>query len=268
MFSVLMSLYDKEKPEYLDLCLESLYKQTLSADEIVLVYDGYINPKLDDIVKKWCASLPIKIIKLEKNVGLGQALNKGLEHCTHEIVARMDTDDICDTRRFEKQILLMQNDSELSILGSDIEEFEERKEIITSYRHVPKSTSAVMKAIKFKSPFNHMTVMFKKSHILAVGGYQEHYYMEDYNLWLRLMAKGYKAINIPEYLVTVRVGRDMLSRRRGLKYVGSELKLARLKKKLGYLGFIESIYIFAIRSLPRIMPIFIMKHIYKIARTH
>lgn len=268
MFSVLMSLYDKEKPEYLNLCLESLSKQTLLADEIVLVYDGYINPHLDEVVKKWCASLPIKIIKLEKNVGLGQALNKGLVHCTHEIVARMDTDDICDERRFEKQMSLMESESELSILGSDIQEFEESQNVITSHRHVPKTTSAVMKAIKLKSPFNHMTVMFKKSDILSVGGYQEHHYMEDYNLWLRLMAKGYKAKNIPEYLVTVRVGRDMLSRRHGFKYVISEFKLAKLKKQLGYLGMIESAYIFAIRSLPRIMPIFIMKRIYKIARTH
>ncbi|MQJ99385.1 glycosyltransferase [Escherichia coli] len=261
-----MSLYDKEKPEYLDQCLNSLSRQTLLADEIVMVYDGPINIHLESVVDKWSRLLPIKIVKLEKNVGLGKALNEGLINCTFDIVARMDTDDICNEKRFEKQINMFARDDELSILGSYIEEFEGTEKNIISVRHVPQTYNEILNTIKLKNPFNHMTVMFKKKAILSVGGYQKHHLMEDYNLWLRLISKGYKGLNIPENLVSVRAGRDMIARRHGVKYIGSELKLAKLKMELGYLGVTRSIYIFILRSLPRLMPIFILKEIYKIAR--
>ncbi|HCD7177881.1 TPA: glycosyltransferase, partial [Enterobacter cloacae] len=107
-FSVLMSLYDKEKSAYLDECLESLASQTLQADEIVLVYDGPINKALKAVVDKWLSSLPIKIVALKNNVGLGEALNEGMKHCSFDYIMRMDTDDICKSNRFELQTKFME----------------------------------------------------------------------------------------------------------------------------------------------------------------
>ncbi|EMK5833536.1 glycosyltransferase, partial [Citrobacter sedlakii] len=123
-FSVLMSLYIREKAENLHHCLQSLYNQTLHADEIVLVYDGPISEDLENVVNHWMTYLPINIVKLKENVGLGQALNCGLAQCKHDIVARMDTDDICHSDRFMKQIDFLSNNKDVAILGSYIEEFD------------------------------------------------------------------------------------------------------------------------------------------------
>ncbi|EEH9526681.1 glycosyltransferase, partial [Salmonella enterica subsp. enterica serovar Cotham] len=264
LFSVLMSLYIREKPEYLHQCLQSLYSQTLPADEIVLVYDGPISEELDRVVNYWIDILPINIIKLPENVGLGQALNYGLAHCKYDIVARMDTDDICHPDRFEKQIDFLLNNKNVAILGSYIEEFETSPDNVIGKRVVPISHNSIIKRIRKQNPFSHMSVIFKKNKIIQVGGYQHHYLMEDYNLWLRLLTSDVKAANLPSVLVYVRAGKDMINRRSGWRYISSEYKLAKMKHSLGYQNiFISSIY-FILRSGPRLFPIFLLKMIYQI----
>jgi len=106
-FSVLLSLYVKEKPQFLRECLESLKNQTLPATEIVMVYDGAITTELEEVVTQFITILPIKIIRLPQNVGLGKALNEGLKHCSYNWVFRMDSDDICLPNRFEKQVIFI-----------------------------------------------------------------------------------------------------------------------------------------------------------------
>lgn len=265
-FSVLMSLYDKEKPSYLEECLESLVNQTQRADEIVLVYDGPINRDLISVVDSWSSLLPIKIVALKKNVGLGQALNEGLKHCTYDYVMRMDTDDICQPSRFELQSQFMELNPDIDISGSCIYEFIDNKANIVSERKVPLADNDIKKFAKHKNPFNHMTVVFKKSSVQSVGGYQHHYLMEDYNLWLRLLGNGFKAGNLDEALVLVRVGVDMLVRRRGLKYVASEYKLAQTKRITGFQNIFTSYFYFIMRSAPRLMPLWALKRIYNITR--
>lgn len=265
-FSVLMSLYDKEKPSYLEECLESLANQTVKADEIVLVYDGPINTALSTVVDKWSMSLPIKIVALKKNVGLGQALNEGMKHCTYDYVMRMDTDDICQPTRFELQSAFMELNPDIDISGSCIREFIGDKKNIVSERKVPLSNEEIKKFARHKNPFNHMTVIFKKSSVQSVGGYQHHYLMEDYNLWLRLLGSGFKAGNLDESLVLVRVGADMLVRRRGLKYVSSEYRLAQIKRITGFQNMLTSHYYFILRSIPRLLPLWALKRIYNITR--
>ncbi len=265
-FSVLMSLYDKEKPSYLDECLGSLACQTLQANEIVLVYDGPINADLNAVVIKWSLSLPIKIIALETNVGLGQALNEGMKHCSFNYIARMDTDDICKPNRFEMQVKYMESNPDIDISGSCTVEFIDNKNNIVSERKVPLTNSEVKRFARLKNPFNHMTVIFKKSCVESVGGYQHHYLMEDYNLWLRLLGKGYTAGNLDMALVMVRVGNDMLVRRRGFKYVLSEYKLAQVKRATGFQSFLTSHYYFILRSIPRLLPLWALKKIYNATR--
>jgi amylovoran biosynthesis glycosyltransferase AmsE len=265
-FSVLMSLYDKEKSAYLEECLASLSKQTIQADEIVLVYDGPINADLNAVVEKWSLSLPIKIVALRKNVGLGQALNEGIKQCSHEYVMRMDTDDICQANRFELQSQFMSMNPDIDISGSCISEFVDNKNNIVSERIVPLTHDEIVRFARLKNPFNHMTVIFKKSSVQSVGGYQHHYLMEDYNLWLRLLGNGFKAGNLDIPLVLVRVGVDMLVRRRGLKYVASEYKLARIKKATGFQNIFTSYYYFILRSIPRLLPLWALKRIYNATR--
>lgn len=265
-FSVLMSLYDKEKPSYLEACLESLANQTVKADEIVLVYDGPINKTLSTVVDRWSMLLPIKIVALKRNVGLGRALNEGMKHCTYDYIMRMDTDDICEMNRFALQSAFMDSNPDLDISGSCIREFIGDKNNIVSERRVPLSNEEIKKFARYKNPFNHMTVIFKKSSVQSVGGYQHHYLMEDYNLWLRLLGSGFKAGNLDETLVLVRVGADLLVRRRGLKYVSSEYKLAQIKRITGFQNMLSSHYYFILRSIPRLLPLWALKRIYNITR--
>ncbi|WP_395279300.1 glycosyltransferase [Enterobacter asburiae] len=159
-FSVLMSLYYKEKPVFLDSCFASLANQLLFPTEIVCVFDGPLNAELEAVVLKWSEKLNINIVRLPVNVGLGNALNKGLAHCSFDIVARMDSDDICLPERFQKQIPLFFNDKDLILLGSGIDEFEVCENTIKSVRKVPLSQAEIREYCKIKNPFNHMTVVF------------------------------------------------------------------------------------------------------------
>ncbi|ATZ11960.1 glycosyltransferase family 2 protein [Erwinia amylovora] len=261
MFSVLISLYNKEKPENLEQCLESLHQQTLNADEIVLVYDGPVSESLKAVATRWANLLPLVIVPLEKNLGLGKALNAGLERCTHNVVARMDTDDICLPERFEKQISYMESHPEVVLSGAAVIEFDEHgKERL---KRLPLSNNDIHQFARMKNPFNHMCVVFRKDKVISAGSYQHHLYMEDYNLWLRIMSLGHPVANLPDVLMKVRAGSDMVNKRRGWNYIKSEVQLYRLKLALKQTGFIRGTLYFLIRTMTRLMPVKVMQFLYE-----
>lgn len=265
-FSVLLSLYSKENPHYLYKCLESLYNQLLAATEVVCVFDGPVGEELESVVLNWQDKLNIIIIRSPVNIGLGRALDLGLSHCTYNIVARMDTDDIAAPERFLLQVPLLYEDISLAIVGSNIVEFEADEFQFTGRRVVPTTNEEIKFFCKCKCPFNHMTVVYRKDIIQLVGGYIHHLNMEDYNLWLRVIHAGYNTKNINSDLVKARVGRNMLKRRSGLKYVRSEFKLARLKYQLHIQSFLMCMVVFAIRACTRILPLILLRKIYKLNR--
>lgn len=265
-FSVLMSLYNKEGPAYLRASLESLDNQTLLPTEVVIVFDGPINSELESVIDEFKPCLNVIIFKLPENVGLGNALNCGLKHCKYDLVARMDTDDICLPNRFEQQILEFENEPNLVLLGSSILEFSGSVNNIIGERVVPITSEDIGEFSKRKNPFNHMTVVFRKNVITNVGGYIHHPLMEDYNLWLRVISAGYLTRNIAQPLVLARVGRGMLKRRSGAKYIKSEYQLALLKHKLKLQNIISATMIFLMRSLPRMLPLAVLSAIYKLNR--
>ena len=265
-FSVLLSLYYREKAEYLNECLKSINSQSLKSDEVVIVFDGPVGQDLSDMVAHWCNYLPIKLLELQENVGLGQALNKGLEICSHEIVLRMDTDDICTEDRFKLQIEKLDSDKALMVLGGHIDEYDEGLSTFIGKRIVPIDNEAIKKQVVIKNPFNHMTVAFRKSAVLAVGGYQHHAFMEDYNLWLRIIAAGYKVENLDVVLVKARTGHSMLLRRKGIEYVKSETLLFNLKRKLQMQPIHLCAITFLLRSIPRLLPSSLLRICYKLQR--
>lgn len=263
-FSVLMSLYFKEKPEYLTECFESLKNQTVQADEIVVVFDGAITPELEQIVQNFAEILPLNIVRLAQNQGLGKALNHGLTHCRNEWVFRMDTDDICIPERFEKQVSFIEQNPDTIIFGGQIAEFGSDINDIVSYRRVPTETKAIVEFTQKRCPFNHMTVAYQKSAVLECGGYQD--LQEDYYLWIKLVALGKKVANLPEVLVYARVGNGMVGRRRGIAQAKAEWRLFKLKYKVGIQGYISGFITFLMRSIPRILPTSLLSHIYKLLR--
>lgn len=258
-----MSLYSKEKADYLSASLESLQKQTRLANEIVLVFDGEVSENLETVVQNFSKKLPLVVVRLPQNVGLGRALNEGLKHCSNEWVLRMDTDDICLPDRFEKQIAFIQENPDVVLFSSQVEEFDETMSYSFGTKRVPVSCEEIYSSALLRNPFNHMAVAYKKSVIEQVGGYQHHLYMEDYNLWLRVIAQRYKVYNLPEILVKVRSGTAMYARRKGLDYIKSELQLARLKTHLKLQSVSTATIYFIMRALPRLLPKSLLGKLYK-----
>lgn len=234
-YSVLMSLYIRENPEHFRLALNSMIAQTIKPNEIVLVEDGPLTNELYTVVNEYKESL--RIVVNEKNLGLGLALARGMEECQNELVARMDTDDIAERDRCEKQLTYFDNNPEVSILGGQIEEFVANPEEVVGKRVVPEKDEALKEFMKKRCPFNHMTVMFKRSAVLDVGNYQDWFWNEDYYLWIRLALAGFKFANLSDTLVHARVSSDMYQRRGGDKYFKSEIGIQNLmleKKMISY----------------------------------
>lgn len=241
-----MSLYDKEKPDYLKLSIQSMVDQTVIPDEIVIVKDGIITPEQQAVLDFFTAEYPslFHIVGYEVNHGLGYALNFGLKHCRNELIARMDTDDIAKPTRCEKQLRCFEKKPELDIVGGDISEFIDVPSNIVGKRIVPKSDKAIKEYMKRRCAFNHMTVMYKKSSILKVGSYRNWYWNEDYYLWIRMVLANCSMANTGTVLVNVRVGKDMYKRRGGLKYFKSELGLQNYMMKhkmIGILTYTENV---------------------------
>ena len=265
MFSALSSIYHKENPVHFDACMQSIWdKQTLKPTEIILVEDGPLTVELDQIIAQWQEKIGaiLKVTKLAKNVGTGKAKNIGLQQCTHEIVCIVDTDDISVPERFEKQVKLLSENQDVAICGGQIVEFNCNINQLSGMRKVPLSNAELIKYAQKQSPFNNMTIAYRKTKILEVGGYQHHMWMEDYNLFLRVIAKGYKVQNLDDILVYARIDNGMHARRKGYEYIKSEKQLLKLKKELKLQSPIHANILFLLRSSFRLLPSSLLGKIY------
>lgn len=235
-FSLLMSVYGREKPKYLKEAIASAMDQTLPPKELVLVGDGPLPLPLAKAVEELCGCYPaIRFVPLAENVGLGRALAIGLKHCSHDIVARMDTDDICLPCRFELQMAYLADHPECSVLGSWIEEFDPAQPGRGRLKKMPETAEEIAAYGKFRNPVNHMTAVFRRERVEAVGSYRHDPLLEDYDLWLRMLAAGEKFHNLPRVLVRMRVEESTYERRGGIQYFRRYLKLRREERELGLL---------------------------------
>lgn len=221
-----MSVYKNDNPEYFKVALESILNQTVKPDEVVLVIDGPVSQNILEVIKEVKVNNPIfKILQLEKNMGLGIALQKGLKQCQYDYVARMDSDDISVENRFEKQLEVFICQEDISIVGGFVDEFEKDPIKIISQRIVPLEDKDIKRFMARRNPMNHPTVMFKKRDVLEAGNYQDWHYNEDYYLWIRMSQKGCQFKNIDKVLVHMRVGEGMYNRRGGKNYFKSQVNL-------------------------------------------
>lgn len=256
-FSVLISVYHKENPEFLKRAFESIWDlQSLKPSQIVLVEDGPLTDDLNAEIQRQKELLGerLTVVSLEKNVGLGVALAEGLKACKYDLVARMDGDDIADKDRFLNQIDFLKANPDISVVGSFISEFEGNERNIYAYRTPPATHADIYNFAKKRNPINHMTVMFKKDAVMSVGGYMPFMGFEDYYLWVRMLKQGLLFANIPKYLVNARAGLAMVGRRGGLKYAISEYRLQKEFFRLGFINFGEFLFNTSIRFLSRIVP--------------
>ena len=262
-FSVLITVYEKEKPYNLRKSLLSSYRQTIRPTEIVLVCDGELTQELYDEIEQIKSEIPIlKVYQLPCNVGSGPASCFGVKKCNTDLIARMDSDDYSEETRFEKQIKAFEENPNLIMVGTNILE---KNTEFTAFKTVPEKTEEIREYSKFRNPFNNPSSMMKKEYILKVGNYRKFRYLEDYDLIMRLIhdnpTKDF--LNIQEPLVIMQTNNSSYLRRGGLLYVKTEFFLQTDFYKRGYISKVELCRNIFIRNIVRVMPNSMRKLIYK-----
>lgn len=237
-FSVAMSVYKNDNAEFFDRALKSITEeQTVKPSEIVLVVDGPVGDEINQVIEKYSSAYGIfNVVRLEQNGGLGNALKLAVENSSNELIARMDSDDVSLPTRFEKQLQLMEQTG-ADIVGGFMTEFIDSEDNLVGMRQVPLENEDIKRDMKKRCAMNHVTVMYKKSAVLACGGYLDWHYNEDYYLWIRMLLNGATFGNSQDVFVNVRVGKEMYQRRGGWKYFKSEKGLQKYMKKNKIIGF-------------------------------
>ena len=230
-FTICTSVYKNDNPDFVRVALDSmLVHQSLKPSEIVLVQDGPVPDSLSSLLSEYEGEYPevMSVIRLEKNGGLGNALKLGVENAKYDIIARMDSDDICMPDRFEKQLSYLEAHPECDIVGGQMTEFIGEPDNIVGRREVPLTNDEIYQYMKSRCALNHVTVMFRKDAVLKAGNYQDWFWNEDYYLWVRMMMIKCQFANIPDVAVNVRSGADQYARRGGKKYFDSEIGIKKL----------------------------------------
>lgn len=264
-YSVLMSLYTKEKAEYLRLAIDSMITQTVAPDEIVIVEDGPINDELNSVLGEYVKKYPglFNIIVNEQNIGLGLSLNNGLKACKNELVARMDTDDISKPDRCEKQLKVFEANPELSIVSGFVEEFCISPDKVESIRVVPTTHEKIYEFAKRRSAFNHPAVMFRKSSVLSMGGYADLRRNQDVDLFGRMLFSGYKAANIGESILWFRSNNALAKRRKSWENSKSYITTIRRFWKMGYSSFLDYLIVACAQTVMFLLPARLQQWAYK-----
>lgn len=272
-FSVLLPVYIKDDPAHFQRALQSVgADQSLAANEIVIVCDGPVSPKIDEILDSTrhgrsphlVADIPVKVIRLERNRGLSAALNAGLQHCSYDIVARADADDISVPERFARQLPVMEQG--FDIVGAAIVEFSEDENDTGLIRKQPARQRDIVNAYTFHDPFNHPSVVYRASAVRDAGGYQHLDLMEDYWLFARMVADGARVTNLPDVLVKYRVGSGAYQRRGGLRLLKSEIELQRRFRKSEITTLHEYMRNLLVRGTYRLIPTTTRRAMYRLWR--
>ena len=253
--SVLMSVYARSNPDYLDEAIDSIWtKQTCKPSQVCIVCDGPLPVCLELILDKWSNLLGNRLtrVKLGKHSGLAAALNEGLTFCRSSLIARMDADDVSWPERFEKQYSFMLQHPEVDVLGTQVEEKDDELKTTLGYRSVPLTQKDIVKFAKYRSPFNHPSVMYRKKSIEKVGKYPP-LYPEDYPLWGLMLTKCAVFANLQEVLLTMRAG-SAYRFRRGLHFFISEVKAIYFLHKIGFLNFGELLLSLFVHFCYRLSP--------------
>lgn len=252
--TVLMAVHLGDRGAWVDEALASLAAQTRPAQEIVIVEDGPIGADVDAVLTDRAAQLPITRLALPRNIGLAGALQAGLQVCRTELIARADSDDVNEPARFADQLAALSARPSLSVLGGYVSEFADDSRRPYAIRTVPTGSTAVARAARWRSPVNHPAVMFRRSHVVAVGGYEGFVGLEDYFLWGKLLAAGREIDNLPEVLVRMRAGAAQAGRRGGWRYALTEARLFREFVRIGFLTWPQAATGLLVRLPVRLVP--------------
>lgn len=262
--SVLLPVWAGDRPDFLTAAFESTVDaQTRRPDQVVIVQDGPIGDQLAGRIAELAAAsrVPVDVVALERNVGLGPALDAGLAACRHPVVARMDADDISLPHRFAVQLPIIE--SGVDIVGSGLAEFVDDPDEVVGTRTPPVEPADIRERARFAIPFNHPTVLYRRDLVLSVGGYTDFARMEDYLLWAKLILAGARVANVAEPLVKYRVGAGAYTRRGGLAQLRTELEVQREFRRLGFTNRNQYLRNVLVRGGYRLVPEQIRRSAYR-----
>lgn len=270
LYSVLMSVYKKDNPDFLISAIESMLKQTVPCEQFIIVEDGPLPDNLEKIIDEYANKHPeiFTIIRLTENKGLANALNQGIKASRNELIARMDSDDISFPDRCEKQLKRFENDPELTLLGSQTLDFYDSiEDAKPSVRPTPADFDEIKRILKRNQPFAHPTVMYKKSVVLACGGYDPSLRrVEDYDLFTHLVATGHKASNIEEPLLYYRANKMMMVRNKSKVNRDTRVFVQKKVYKRGECSFADYAYIWFAMNVAGMIPPFVYEKLYNMVK--
>lgn len=270
-YSVLMSVYKKEKPEYLKMSMNSMWDQTVPTNDFVLMCDGPLTPELDDVIAemKKAHGSALNIYRFKENGGLGRSLRVGVKKCKNDLIARMDSDDISRPYRCEKELAVFNSHPDVSVVGGIIEEFSTTPDHIDAIRAVPETNEEIIKFAKVRNPFNHPSAMYKRADVLKAGNYPKTRYIQDYYLWVDMLIAGMKGYNIQEPLVWMRADQNLFKRRGGKLYVQIQVNLFKKMRDAGFITEWQYLKSATIRVLSASSPVWLRRFVFeKVLRKH
>ena len=258
-YSVLMTVYGKDNPEYFRKALMSMVKQTKAPDEIVVVKDGPITNELQDVLDRVDKKYPNLVVQVQlpKNLGLGLALNEGIKVCKNELLARMDSDDISMPSRCEKQV------AELDIVGCPVIEFVGEPNNKVGRRDVPLDNDAIHKYCRKRDPFNHPTVMYRKSKVEEVGCYGDLRKNQDTDLWIKMLANGVVCKNLSEYLLRFRFDEGTYKKRKNWLNTKLLIQIRWHAFRIGFCSFIDFAEVAGAQLAIYLLPVGFQEFVYK-----
>jgi glycosyltransferase involved in cell wall biosynthesis len=262
-FSVLLPVYAGDHPRFLVRAFESVtFDQERPPNQVVIVRDGPVSQPivdaLEDLVKR--SPVPLTIVDLPENRGLGSALSVGMKACRYNIVARMDADDVSLPARFLRQLPLIE--SGFDLVGASLAEIGSDEGDLRGVRRPPIEHEDILRFGRFHAPFNHPTVVLRRQTVLEAGGYQELPHLEDYWLWARMLAAGARATNVDEPLVLYRA-EGGYRRRGGWSLARSEIDLQIKMRRLRFTSKPQFIRNLILRVGWRLSPTFLRRPIYR-----
>lgn len=261
-FTVVMSVYHADCPILFQKAVDSVLNQTLKPTEVIIVADGPVGDKIEKVLIGLSSESTIKIIRCTKNGGLAVSRKVAIAEASTEYVAVMDSDDICVRNRFEIQMAVL-SDGKTDVVGGWVEEFQERPGDIGLIRKVPLSPDEIWSYGKWRSPCNHVTLMFKKESYDLIGGYSNALACEDWEMLSRMLVGGLNIYNVPNILVHCRGGTSMVARRRTSREIlGASRSFWQMYKN----RYFSLVHVFAhilVRVILRVLPSNLTKFVYK-----
>jgi glycosyltransferase involved in cell wall biosynthesis len=252
-FSVLMSVYAKDRPAWVRQALDSVLTNTVKPTEVVIMVDGPVGTDLQAVLDESAKNPLVRVISHPVNIGRGAALAIAVPQCKHELIALMDADDVSRKDRFEKQLAAFAVNPGLAVCGGQIEEVDAESFASLSKRTVPLTHADIKQYLKTRMPFNNQTIMFKKAAVLDSGNFRAFGLLEDYYMWVRVAAKGYQMTNLPDILVDMRVNSAMYSRRGGYNYFHMNKLLFDEMRQLNLLSTWEYYYTLSVRFVVQVL---------------